>query len=274
MELTPKKPTSPDLRGMLSTRQGMLAVATTCALIAGGIIVFAISRYQRSVSASTKQSTVLVAKAVIQKGTPGDAVATGGLFTAESIVAKQVSAGALADAAALRGKVAVRDILPGEQLTLGDFGAASGIAATLAPNVRAMSISLDQAHGLTGVLQAGDHVDVYGGFDVSQGSGRPRPVMRLLIPNVRVLQAASTGGGIGGGTQAGNAVLAINDSQSGKIAFAQENGKIWLVLRPGNAASTPPTFDDLGSELLGSTPIQDAALNRSLVAALVARASQ
>jgi Flp pilus assembly protein CpaB len=239
-------------------------------LIAGGIIVFAISRYRQSVNASAKQSTVLVAKGLVQKGTAGDALAAGQLFTSETIVQKQVSAGAVADSAALRGKVAVRDILPGEQLTLADFGAASGIAATLAPNVRAMSISLDQAHGLIGVLQAGDHVDVYGGFNVDQGSGKPRPVMRLLIPDVKVLQAASTGGGIGGGTQTGNAVLAINDSQAGKIAFAQENGKIWLVLRPGNAAATPPTFDDLGSELLGSTPLQGAV--NKLVAAALARA--
>jgi Flp pilus assembly protein CpaB len=218
---------------------------------------------------------VLVARGLIQKGTAGDAVAAGQLFTGQSIVQKQVSAGAIADAAALRGKAAVRDILPGEQLTLADFSAASGIAAGLAPTQRAMSITIDPAHGLIGVLREGDYVDVYAGFDVSQGSGRPRPVMRLLIPNVKVLKAASAGGGIGGGgSQNGNSVLAVDDSQAGKIAFAQENGKIWLVLRPGNAATTPPTFDDLGSELLGSTPIQTATLNKTVVQAIAARAGQ
>jgi Flp pilus assembly protein CpaB len=274
MELTPKKPASPDLRGLLSSRQGTLAVATVCALIAAGIIVFAISRYRQNVNASTAQSTVLVAKGLIQKGTSGDAVAGGQLFTAENLLQKQVSTGAVADAAALRGKVAVRNILPGEQLTLGDFAAASGIATTLAPTQRAMSIAVDQAHGLIGVLQAGDHVDVYAGFDVSQGSGKPLPIMRLLIPNVAVLQAASSGGAIGGGTQTGNAILAVNATQAGKVAFAQENGKIWLVLRPGNAATTPPTFDDLGSELLGSTPVQGAALNKTVVGPIAARSAQ
>jgi Flp pilus assembly protein CpaB len=266
----------PDMRGVLSSRRGTLAVALACALVAGGILVFSITRYRQSVQASTKQGTVLVAKGVIQKGTAGDAIAAGQLFSAQSIVQKQLSAGAIADAAALRGKAAVRDILPGEQLTAADFSTASGIAASLTPTQRAISITIDAAHGLIGVLSVGDYVDIYGGFDVSQGSGRPRPVMRLLIPNVKVLKAPGGGGGGigGGGNGSGNAILAVDATQAGKIAFAQENGKVWLILRPGNAATTPPTFDDLGSELLGSTPIQNATLNKAVVAPIAARAGQ
>src|SRR5258708_5936805 len=117
MELSPKKPATPDLRGMLSSRQGTLAVALTCALIAGGILVFAINRYRQSVNASSTQSTVFVAKSLIQKGTSGDAIAAQQLATPTSILEKQLSAGAIADAAAIRGRVATHDILPGEQLT-------------------------------------------------------------------------------------------------------------------------------------------------------------
>jgi Flp pilus assembly protein CpaB len=100
--------------------------------------------------------------------------------------------------------------------------------------------------------------------------------MRLLIPNVKVLKApGGGGGGIGGGGNGnGNAILAVDATQAGKIAFAQENGKVWLILRPGSAATTPPTFDDLGSELLGSTPIQNATLNKTLVQAIASRAGQ
>jgi Flp pilus assembly protein CpaB len=97
--------------------------------------------------------------------------------------------------------------------------------------------------------------------------------MRLLVPNIQVLRAATTGGGLGGGNQTGNIVLALTDLQAGKLAFASENGKIWLSLRPGNAASTPPTFETLGSILTGSTPIQSPALDK-LIQQIVARGQQ
>jgi Flp pilus assembly protein CpaB len=271
MEFTPRKPAAPDVRGFFNSRQAALAAAFACALVAAGIFVYAINHYRHSATSADAQSTVYVAKNLIQKGTAGNAVAGQGLATSTGILQKQVTAGAIADTTVIRGKVAVRDILPGEQLTLADFAVGSGVAASLAPNQRAMSVSLDQSHGLLGVAQAGDHVDVYGGFNVDQGS-KPRPVMRLLIPNVQVLQAAGGSGGIGGGGgQSASVVLAVNDAQAGMVAFAADNGKIWLVLRPGSGSTTPPTFNDLGSVLLGSTPIQGAGLDRA-IQALVAKA--
>lgn len=264
MELAPKRLGDTDLRGILSTRRGTLTVALLCALVAAGIIVLALSNYRTNANNANAQSTVFVARGLIQKGTAGDAIAAQGLSTSTRILQKQVSAGAIADAAALRGQVAIRDILPGQQLTAADFAAGVGIATTLAATERAMAIPLDQAHGLVGDLQAGDHVDIYGGFNVDQGSARPAPVMRLLIPNVRVLQAASGGGGVGGGSQSANVVVDVSDVQAGKIAFTAENGKIWLVLRPGNGASTPVTFETLASVLTGSTPIQSPTLTKQI----------
>jgi Flp pilus assembly protein CpaB len=238
--------------------------------VAGGILIFAISRYRSSVNSAGKQSTVFVAKGLIQKGTSGDAIAAQQLFTPTNIAQQQVTAGAIADAAALHGKVAVKDVLPGEQLTQADFASSVGVATTLGPGQRVMSVPLDSAHGMTPLLKAGDHVDVYAGFNVDQGSSRPAPVMRLLMSNVQVLQTATTGGGLGGGNQAGNVALALTDLQAGKIAFSSENGKIWLVLRPGNGSTTPPTFETLGSVLTGSTPIQSPALDK-VIQQIVAR---
>src|SRR5438045_249187 len=114
MELkTPKKPPGPDLRGVLSTRQGTLGAAVLVAVIAGAILLFAITSYRHGVSAANKQSTVFVAKRLIQKGTSGDAIASGQMFTATRIAQKEVSAGAISDSATLQGKVAAKDILPG-----------------------------------------------------------------------------------------------------------------------------------------------------------------
>jgi Flp pilus assembly protein CpaB len=242
-------------------------------LAAGVVLIGAMTRYRESVQSSQRNATVLVANRLIQKGTSGTAIATGGSFKSETVPQKQVTTGALADTAAISSSVAVRDILPGEQITAADFAPASGIAASLAPSQRAVSLTLDQSHGLVGVVHAGDHVDVYAGFNVDQGSGPTRPVVRLLVPNVEVLQA-STGGGSMGGAQGGTTVLAVDEQQSATVAFAQEYGKVWLTLRGNGASSTKPVFMDLGAELLGLTPIQNTAFNRNIVSPIAAKGTQ
>jgi pilus assembly protein CpaB len=163
------------------------------------------------------------------------------MFQATQIVTKQVSAGALADVAALRGKVAAVDIYPGQQLTAADFTTSGGLPAKLAPAQRAVTVSLDSAHGMVGAVQNGDHVDVYAGFQLDNGTGRTVPALRLLIPNVQVLKAGTTSSTTGVGTgpnTTSDVTLNVNNAQAGELAFAADNGKVWLVLRPANATST------------------------------------
>jgi|SRR5579872_3230621 len=271
MELTSKRTPTPDLRGFLSSRRGATILALLCAAAAGVVLFVAIRQYRSSVHASQQSVTVLVANRLIQKGTSGTAIATGGEFTAESLGQKQVTAGAVADIASIGGRVAVRDILPGSQLTAADFAAASGLAAQLAPTKRGVALTLDPQHGLIGVVHTGDHVDIYGGFSVDQGSGPPRPILRLLDSNILVLQASSTSSGIGA-NQAPPVVVDVASTQVGALLYAQQNGQVWMVLRGNGATNTPQTFNDLGSELLGLTPIQNAAFNQAVVNALAARA--
>src|SRR5438067_1150654 len=83
--------------------------------------------------------------------------------------AKAVSSGAIADAAQLHGKVATANIYPGQQLTSSDFTASGGLPSELGPNQRAMTITVDSAHGMVGQIHNGDHVDVYA--DLESGSG-------------------------------------------------------------------------------------------------------
>jgi pilus assembly protein CpaB len=237
-----------DLKGLLATRQGTIAVALTATLVAVGILVLAINRYRQSVSASNAQTTVLVARGLIQKGTSGSAIAAAQLYAPTKVIEKHVSVGALSDAAALSGKVAATNILPGQQLTATDFVASTGTATELAANQRAISIPLDSSHGLSGVLTAGDHVDIYVGFAAPGGVQQ----VRLLIPNVLVLSAAGSTSGVGSSAN-GNIVLAINNNQAAAVAYASDNGKIWLVLRPGNAQNASQTVATLQS-ILATSP--------------------
>lgn len=259
MELTGKRYARRDWRRLLGTRKGTAIVALVCAVVAGGILVVAMSRYRSSFDAGATPETVLVAAQAIPKNTPGDVIASDRLFKPTQIAAKQVTAGAIADTALLHGKVAAREINPGEQLTAADFTTAGGLAAQLAPPQRAMTISLDAAHGMVGSIHDGDHVDVYAGLQFDPGNGRAEPVLRLLMGNVPVLKAgsgsASTGVGTGSNSTS-NVTLNVNDSQAGELAYAADNGKVWLVLRPANATSTkPPSLITAQSLLSGTKPV-------------------
>jgi Flp pilus assembly protein CpaB len=236
-------------------------------LVAAGVLLFAASKYRHSVDAKGQPETVLVATSVIQKGTPGNVISDQLMFRPEQILTKQVSSGAIADATALRGKVAATDISPGQQLTVSDFSGGSGFVSDLAPTQRAISIPLDASHGLSGVVKAGDRVDVYAGVDANVNHGNQSAAasvaLRLLVQNVPVLavnQNSSSGGlGGGGGVAAtSDVVLKVAASEAGALAFASDNGKVWLVLRGANAVAPKNqkgAVYTVNSLLLGSKPV-------------------
>ncbi len=242
MELTGKNYTRNDWRKLLATRRGTVLVAAACALIAGGILVVAMNRYRSNVDSSGNQETVLVASGLIQKGTSGDAIASEKLFKPTSIAAKQVSTGAIADTAQLQGRVAAADINPGQQLTVSDFTANGGLLSQLGPNQRAITITVDSSRGMIGQINEGDHVDVYA--DLELANSRSGNFVRLLLPDTPVLKAptSASGGGLGGvnpQSQQSNVTLKVSADQAGELAYAADNGKVWLVLRPANAGSAP-----------------------------------
>lgn len=265
MELTGNRYSGNDWRRLLSTRRGTLAVAGACTLLAGIVLAFAAASYRHSVQSSGGARTVLVANTTIPKGTPGEVVASQQLFHAQSIQARQMSAGAIADTALLRGKVAAADISPGQQLTLGEFTTGGNYVSRLAPDERIISVPLDTSHGLRGVVEAGDRVDVFAdwNFDASGSGGANSSggALRLLVPNVPVLAVnQNAGGGLGasnGTNQQADVVLKIKAGDAGAIALASDYGKIWLILRGSNAAepSGPATRPYNVQTLLRSTRV-------------------
>lgn len=255
MEFTSKKFNIPRVHGLPSSRRGAVLLAVACALAAGVIVLVALSHYRQSVSLANKQETVLVATGTIQKGTSGNLIAQERLYKPTPVLSKDVVAGAITNAAALQGEVAVQQILPGEQLTAADFNVSTGsLVGQLTRTERAVSVSLDAEHGLVGEVQPGDRVDVYANFGGSgspSGSAGSEAVVKLLIPNALVLKTPAPSSGVGGG-MTGTVVLAVSDNQVGPLAYAAENGKVWLALRPGGAASAAPGLTTFNSVVFGA----------------------
>jgi len=132
---------------------------------------------------------------------------------------------------------------------------------------RAITLPFDSARGLIGTIRPGDHVDIYAGFDVvpvdragnPTGSGG-RPVLREIVADVPVVSVAGgTGAGLtGGGSSGTNIMFKVNATDAANLAFASDNGKLWLVLRPAYGAKpSPPNIVSAETLLLGLPPIQE-----------------
>jgi Flp pilus assembly protein CpaB len=247
---------------LISTRWGTLIAATGAALAAGIILLVYLNHYRQEVKAQGTPVTVLVARENIPKGTSGTVIASKGLYTATTIREGQLKEGAISDPATLKGKVAAQEIYEGAQLTLSSLAAAGdSLADTLTDRERIVTVPLDSAHGLVNELESGNRVDVYAGFNVIPlarngtpiAGGQARPMLRLIVPDVPVVKI----GAKKTGSSASDVSLRVNDVKAAQIAFASDNGKLWLALRPSaGAKSAKPGIVTVETLLLGVPPIK------------------
>ena len=152
--------------------------------------------------------------------------------------------------------MALTDVYPGQQLTAAEFGvtptstALSGSADLLGAGKtegiwRAIAINVDDVHGLSPQTQTGDHVDVY-----AQAGG----TLGLLMQNVLVLAAPNqaAAGTTTSTATSPNYVLRIPTQLAARFAFAQDNSKLWFVLRPQK-----------GAKPAGRTPVSGINFSRA-----------
>jgi Flp pilus assembly protein CpaB len=248
---------------LISTRRGSLYVAVGAAMLAGIAILVYLNRYRDNLQSGTTPVTVLIARQTIPKGTPGNVVASKGMFTATTIRESQLREGAFSDPASLTGKVATTAVYQGSQLTAGTFSASTtSLAGTLTDRERVVTVPLDAAHGLIGQVDVGNRVDVYAGFNVipvgpdgaPSNGGQSRPVLRMIMSNIPVAAVGNASAGVGSKT--GNVSLQVTDDEAAKLAFASDNGKVWLSLRPSaGAKSSKPVIVTAETLLLGVRPV-------------------
>jgi Flp pilus assembly protein CpaB len=239
---------------LIASRRGAVLLSALAALLAGILIVAYVHKYRSSVNSEGAPVTVLIAKQAIPKGTSGTVIATTGLYSATTIRQSQLLNGAFSDASSLRDKVVTHDIYQGSQLTASDFASAStDVAASLTKHQRIITIPFDAVHGTLPNLQAGDHVDVYAIFSlvtvtpdgIPLNGGTAHTALRMIMSNVDVASISKNG----------NVNFKVTDGQATKLAFAADNGKLWLALRPSADAKTlPPSLVTAETLMLGVKP--------------------
>jgi Flp pilus assembly protein CpaB len=228
-------------KGMLGTPRRTVVAGAVALVLATILLLVYLNHYRNSVKSSNAAATVLVAKVFIPAGTSALSLAKNGQFEVASIPKDQLKDGAVTDAAVLHGQVALDDVFPGQQLTTADFGvSATSSRLSGSPDLigtgrrtgtwRALSVTLDESHGVSPQAQTDDRVDVY-----AEVNG----VDFLVLPNVQILAAPNQ---VATNTEApvsGNYILRVPSNQFARFTYIQENGKMWLALRPQKAAKPP-----------------------------------
>jgi Flp pilus assembly protein CpaB len=234
---------APSLGAVLATRQGSLMLALLCAICAAGVLIFALGRYKTNTTAPVvPQASVLVASSEITKGMTGTEIAKQRLYKVEPMSQSQVAPGAISDASELSAASATADILPGQQLTTGDFSELASVSLVLHKGERAVEIAISGAPGAVDITNPNSRVDIYGCAAVASTAESSGGCSYVLIQqNVRVLKpATATAVTIGNQSVSGSTlVLIVAKSHVQQLITDADN--LYLDLRPGKSGALPVT---------------------------------
>lgn len=238
-------------RKLTASRSGTLILGIIAAVVAAVVLVLYLKNYRDSVKSDVAPTPVVVATALIPKGTSGTIIAQRRLFTTQAVPKDQLKVGAITDAGYLTGRVAAVDIVPSQQITAADLssGLTDSVQTKITGAQRAIALPVSGPPGLVGTVQDGDRVDVY----LQLGA-----LFTLLERNVLVLKAPV---GNSGGSALSNVnntsgqgmILRVNSKQAARLAFASSQGALWEVLRPTVGAKQTPNQKLTLQSLLSGT---------------------
>ncbi|MHB8887048.1 MAG: Flp pilus assembly protein CpaB [Methylovirgula sp.] len=242
-------------------RNVLFAVGAAFVLLGGGLFVVWLGQARNRPAAVEshveKKTEILTAARAIPVGT---------LLRTEDMKWKEVNAGAIHPGTLLRGQVAEaefvgaisrRSFAAGEVLIASEFikpNERRFLAAVLKPGRRAISIAVDAAQSVAGLVLPGDQVDVI--LTQSFGDNVTDPgrkaVAETVLRNVRVIavdqslntQRISTTdrGVIGSESRIPKTVtLELRESQAETLMVAAQIGKFQLAVRPIEAT---PALED------------------------------
>jgi len=211
----------------LTSSRGIGAVlGIGAAVLAGILLLVYLNQYRNSVSGDNAPTSVIVAKALIPAGTSGTLIGAKNLYQPTSLPKKEVKLGAVADPAYINGRVAIADILPGQQLTTADFTDATTTAVNtkITGFQRGVSVPVDAIRMSTTQVAVGDKIDLYVALN---------GVIKLFKSPVKVLAIPDQG------AAGGSYILQMNTRDVPDMMVAADAGTLWAAIRP--QAGVKPT---------------------------------
>lgn len=215
------------------TRQRRTVVVLAVALAAAGASSYGV--YRLISKAPIRTVEIATAHAVVA----ASAMPVGTLLTRESVklVAWPAStplANGFSDVDAVVGRSLLEPVVENEPLMDNDLApkeAGGGLAPSIPPGMRALSVKVNEVIGVAGFAVPGSHVDV-----LAIVHQRDESTVRIVVSNVRVL-TAGTQFDQENAKKEGKAIpstvvtLLVSPEDAQKVALAQSEGQIMLALR-------------------------------------------
>jgi pilus assembly protein CpaB len=244
------------------------------AVVLGAVASFTLYRHVQGIEdqvyADARRVEVVVATVGIPKGTAGDRAIAAALAT-KLMPAEFAPATAVTDLEAVRGKVARADVPAGSVVVEGSFVAPTETAPDthaqrIPDGMVAISISVDQVRGVSGLVRPGDRVNL-----IIDDPARPDvPTKQVLFQNVDVLfvgqtpapqpgedPAVAAAGAPAEAAEGGLLTLAVPPLAASKIALVGDAGIYLALVPPGNEpVAVPPVNGEnlLTGELTPAPP--------------------
>lgn len=240
------------------------------ALIVAIGATYGVYRVIESTKASNRVATapVVVAGRNIAEGEAIDRLA---LSVAQWPVST-VPVGAYGRVDSVAGRVARVPIFMGEPLVPGRLapeGTTPGLETKITPGKRAMGVRINDVSGIAGMIQPNSRVDI---LLVTRPVGSVEPKSKIFMSNMRVLamQTSVHQSEDGRPIPATVATLEVTPEESEKLAIAQSQGSIQLVLRgygdPDSVITPGATPSDVAAALR-DVPVRKASPPRRTTSA-------
>ena len=148
-------------------------------------------------------------------------------------------------------RVVIRVVDPGEILLstkVTNLGEDAGVASRLEKGMRAFTLRVDVASGVSGFLRPGDNVDIYWTGEVDRGE----KVTKLIMDGISLIAIDQTSGtATSEPTVAKTVTVAVSPKTVASLAQAQSTGKLLLSLRGVNDDTTSEAIEVTQNDLLG-----------------------
>jgi len=237
-------------------------VAVVLGLAAAFAAYVYLSGVQRAAQAGSTMTAVLVAKQDIPRGTLANDLMSSGAVEVTKMPLRYVPEGAISSMTGVTDRVLAVSVTKGEVLTSARFQYPSdaGLAFNVPVGFVAVTIPVDEARGIAGLLKPGDRVAL---MITVTNQRRGGDQTGYAVPGAKVLavgrstgteaesssSSGSSGGALSGsssGSKTANTVtLAVSATDAEKVVFAAESGRLWLALLPTTestvATSAPQT---------------------------------
>jgi pilus assembly protein CpaB len=252
---------------MSARRTLILIVALAIGTVAAVSSVLYLNSVQSRANGNARLVRVYKVGSTISKGTTGDYAIGHSLIVASSIPDKFYPPTAVTDLSEIKGKVAPLDLAAGQILVENQFVepsvAHTSFSTTNVPTGQvAITISVDQVHGVAGLVVPGDKVDMMGFFTPPNSTDPTGQFAHFFYQNVNVIAigsvAAPTAGNTAPVTNPGGGLFtfAVPAEAAERIVLASQKNSIYLALVPPDNA--PGTINPVNAGQI-DTPSQGNA---------------